>query len=184
MHANTEVFKKHESISSITLKDLSESEARKVLALFKDVKHLAMHNIVIYEDIRGFPQDLSELRLIDCKVEKELMMKWLSPLKSTLLRLGLDCFKHSFVLPKPKSPWLGHTTRHTTVHILPILINSALCQLMAIYSNSRFGECIWNSTVEMEKCLERTGSLCYSELIGNIKALIIITVTLTWNTSG
>lgn len=95
------MFDKYKSVSSVVLKDLSERDAKRVLQVFKKINRFAMQNMVIIEDITGLPQRLSELTLIDCNIERELMQEWMSFSKSTLLRLKLDNFKHQLTSARP-----------------------------------------------------------------------------------
>lgn len=94
-----EVYLKFDSIYKVTMKNLSEADARGVLALFKNIDQFAMHNMSIFEDISDFPMNLSELKLIDCKIEKKLMDEWMR--SGSLVRLCLEDVRYYFPMVLP-----------------------------------------------------------------------------------
>lgn len=94
---NETIYTKHgRKLSSLTLKSLPEEDAHKVFPFFRQIKCFSMVDMKIVEDIGGFPADLIELTLIDCKIEEELVFSWLSTFNTTLKRLHMENYEESF----------------------------------------------------------------------------------------
>lgn len=88
-------------VTSLTLKSLSESDARKLLPFFGGIKQFSMENMKIVEDVDAFPEDLTELSLIECKIEEELFDQWFFTVETTLKRLHMDNFETFVDYPSP-----------------------------------------------------------------------------------
>lgn len=97
-------------VSNLTLKNLPEPDAIQVLPFFRKLKHFAMEDMKIVEDmeISRFPANLTELTLINCKIEEDLILQWFYTFDTTLRRLhweNVDPFFHHTEVDKRISPY-------------------------------------------------------------------------------
>lgn len=79
-----------EKTTSLTLQDIHERDARKILKYFTAVKRFTVRNMLMLESIDGFPTHLSCLTILDCEIKESLRTSWIERSKETLTHLHLD----------------------------------------------------------------------------------------------
>lgn len=97
--SSPEFYEKHGAVvRNLKLNNLSESDIRMVIYLFKSVEIFALQDVQILdsESIEGFPNQLVALTLTNTTMELHLMKQWLSESYGTLDTLEMENFVYSF----------------------------------------------------------------------------------------
>lgn len=96
--SSPDIYKKYGAITVIlTLQEITEAEALKILKFFFVVKDLTMRKMTILEGRGVFPGHLAKLTIVNCQVEESFMLSWFRKLGKTLEHLHLHNLVYSYL---------------------------------------------------------------------------------------
>lgn len=84
-------------VKGLELNQVAETDIGAVVSCFGHLQRFTMRRVTIIDGISGLPWNLTDLKLINVKIEKDLLNKFITRVKETLINLHLDRVQTFFV---------------------------------------------------------------------------------------
>lgn len=83
------------SVTSLTLTEISEEDVLAIFPMFTCIRHLSLKGLTLLGDTaaRKYPAQLQSLSLVDCRINKDLLLSWFYASGSTLTKIEV-CRSH------------------------------------------------------------------------------------------
>lgn len=94
---NGAMYSKFGDVKGLSLTQVAEIDIGPLVSCFGNLQRFTMRRVTITDGISGLPRNLLDLKLINVKIEEDLLTKFIAGMKETLINLHLDRVQTFFV---------------------------------------------------------------------------------------